>query len=44
MNIMYPIIMKEKGKFQSWNKSSKVSAFTTLNEDSDNLKKRWNNE
>uniref|UniRef100_A0A914QVQ1 Uncharacterized protein n=1 Tax=Panagrolaimus davidi TaxID=227884 RepID=A0A914QVQ1_9BILA len=32
---------EEKENFQSWNKSSKGSTFTTLNEDNDDLKKRW---
>uniref|UniRef100_A0AC35GEA0 Uncharacterized protein n=1 Tax=Panagrolaimus sp. PS1159 TaxID=55785 RepID=A0AC35GEA0_9BILA len=35
---------KEKGKLQSFNKSSKISAFKTLNEDNEDLKKRWKNE
>uniref|UniRef100_A0AC35FIE7 Uncharacterized protein n=1 Tax=Panagrolaimus sp. PS1159 TaxID=55785 RepID=A0AC35FIE7_9BILA len=35
---------EEKEKLQSWNKSSKVSTFTTLNEDNDSLKNRWKNE
>uniref|UniRef100_A0A914NXI9 Uncharacterized protein n=1 Tax=Panagrolaimus davidi TaxID=227884 RepID=A0A914NXI9_9BILA len=34
---------EEKGKLQSWNKSSKASTFTTLNEDNNDLKKRWKN-
>uniref|UniRef100_A0AC35GXL7 Protein kinase domain-containing protein n=1 Tax=Panagrolaimus sp. PS1159 TaxID=55785 RepID=A0AC35GXL7_9BILA len=34
---------EEKGKLQSWNKSSKASCFTTLNEDKNDLKKRWKN-
>jgi hypothetical protein len=33
---------EEKGKLQSWNKSSKIS--TTVNEDNNDLKKRWKNE
>uniref|UniRef100_A0A914Q321 Uncharacterized protein n=1 Tax=Panagrolaimus davidi TaxID=227884 RepID=A0A914Q321_9BILA len=35
---------EEKEKSQSWNKSPKVSTFTTLNEDNNDLKKRWKNE
>uniref|UniRef100_A0A914PH14 Uncharacterized protein n=1 Tax=Panagrolaimus davidi TaxID=227884 RepID=A0A914PH14_9BILA len=35
---------EEKEKLQSWNKSSKASTFTTVNEDNDDLKKRWKNE
>uniref|UniRef100_A0A914PAV6 Uncharacterized protein n=1 Tax=Panagrolaimus davidi TaxID=227884 RepID=A0A914PAV6_9BILA len=34
---------EEKGKLQSWNKSSKASTIKTLNEDNNDLKKRWNN-
>uniref|UniRef100_A0A914Q9W0 Uncharacterized protein n=1 Tax=Panagrolaimus davidi TaxID=227884 RepID=A0A914Q9W0_9BILA len=34
---------EEKGKLRSWNKSSKASTFTTLNEDNNDLKKRWKN-
>uniref|UniRef100_A0A914QLA4 Uncharacterized protein n=1 Tax=Panagrolaimus davidi TaxID=227884 RepID=A0A914QLA4_9BILA len=34
---------EEKGKLQSWKKSSKASSFTTLNEDNVDLKNRWKN-
>jgi hypothetical protein len=34
----------EKEKFQSWDKSSKISTFATHNEENDDLKKRWKNE
>uniref|UniRef100_A0AC35FI20 Uncharacterized protein n=1 Tax=Panagrolaimus sp. PS1159 TaxID=55785 RepID=A0AC35FI20_9BILA len=34
----------EKEKLQSWKKSSKISTFTTLDEDNDDFKKRWKNE
>uniref|UniRef100_A0AC35GXS8 Uncharacterized protein n=1 Tax=Panagrolaimus sp. PS1159 TaxID=55785 RepID=A0AC35GXS8_9BILA len=35
---------EEKEKLQSWNKSSKVSAFATFNEDNNDLKKCWKKE
>uniref|UniRef100_A0AC35GAQ6 Uncharacterized protein n=1 Tax=Panagrolaimus sp. PS1159 TaxID=55785 RepID=A0AC35GAQ6_9BILA len=35
---------EEKEKLQSWKKSSKISTFKTLNEDNNDLKKRWKNE
>uniref|UniRef100_A0AC35GQG0 Uncharacterized protein n=1 Tax=Panagrolaimus sp. PS1159 TaxID=55785 RepID=A0AC35GQG0_9BILA len=35
---------EEKGKLQPRNKSSKVSTFTTHNEDNNNFKKSWKNE
>uniref|UniRef100_A0A914PJX2 Uncharacterized protein n=1 Tax=Panagrolaimus davidi TaxID=227884 RepID=A0A914PJX2_9BILA len=35
---------EEKEKSQSWKKSSKISTFTTLNEENDDFKSRWENE
>uniref|UniRef100_A0AC35GLV5 Exophilin 5 n=1 Tax=Panagrolaimus sp. PS1159 TaxID=55785 RepID=A0AC35GLV5_9BILA len=35
---------EENEKLQLWNKSSKVSNFTTHNEDNEDLKNRWKNE
>uniref|UniRef100_A0A914PNG8 Protein kinase domain-containing protein n=1 Tax=Panagrolaimus davidi TaxID=227884 RepID=A0A914PNG8_9BILA len=35
---------EEKEKLQLWNKFSKVSIFTTVNENNDDSKKRWKNE